>query len=278
MADSMKFSITHLSTACTLLEIGSLRILTDPVFDRGKQRYRFGPGIAATRWQNAVLPTGGLPPIDAVLLSHSHHMDNLDKTGKKFVLDSRDAQGRPSRVISHPSAKEFFWYGFTPLKAGERTELRGTQGEKITITATPASHGPPALLGLVKDVGDVIGFLLEWDGQEHGAVYISGDTVCYYELTALAEEHQIGTAILHLGGVHFKPPLPVRVLFTMPPGQAAQLALKLNPHTIIPIHYETSVWSHFKHEVPEYIEAFNNVGLRKRVHWLTKGVATPIET
>ena len=28
-------------------------------------------------------------------------------------------------------------------------------------------------------VGDVIGFALRWDGQEHGVLWISGDTVLY---------------------------------------------------------------------------------------------------
>lgn len=272
----MNLSITHLSTACTLLQIGSLRILTDPVLDQGARRYKFAPGIYAWRKFDAVLPEGGLGNIDAILLSHAHHLDNLDHAGRAFVLRARDAQGRPSRIISHPSAKSVLGHRFEPIKAGQRVTLEGAQGERIKVTATPASHGPH-WLRFLHDVRDVIGFMLTWDTQQHGAVYISGDTVFYHELEALGMEHRIGTAILHLGGVHFAPPLPFPLRLTMTAHQAARLAQCFNPHTIVPIHYESSVWTHFKQNVPDYIEAFNDAGLRQRVRWLHKGIPEIIE-
>ena len=46
----------------------------------------------------------------------------------------------------------------------------------IEVTATPCRHGPPLSRPIV---GDVIGFALRWDGQEHGVLWISGDTVLY---------------------------------------------------------------------------------------------------
>jgi hypothetical protein len=44
------------------------------------------------------------------------------------------------------------------------------------VTATPARHGPPLSRPIT---GDVIGFALGWGGQEHGVLWISGDTVLY---------------------------------------------------------------------------------------------------
>lgn len=272
----MNFSITHLSTACTLLEIGSLRILTDPVLDQSPRRYKFAPGIYAWRRFGAALPAGGLGNIDAILLSHAHHLDNLDHAGRVFVLGARDAQDRPSRIISHPSAQNMVGHRLEPLLPWQHLTLKGALGESIKVTATPASHGPH-LLRFLHDVRDVVGYLLEWETQKHGAVYISGDTIFYYELEELGAQHRIGTAILHLGGVHFAPPLPFRLRLTMTARQAAKLAQCLQPHTIVPIHYESSVWTHFKQEVPEYIDSFTDVGLRQRVRWLQKGVPEIIE-
>ena len=46
----------------------------------------------------------------------------------------------------------------------------------IEITATPCRHGPP---GSGPVVGQVIGFSLKWEGQTHGTLWISGDTVLF---------------------------------------------------------------------------------------------------
>ena len=49
--------------------------------------------------------------------------------------------------------------------------------------------------------GDVIGFALRWDGQDHGVLWVSGDTVLYDGVRQVADRIQVDTAILHLGGV-----------------------------------------------------------------------------
>jgi L-ascorbate metabolism protein UlaG (beta-lactamase superfamily) len=63
-----------------LIEWGDLRSLTDPTFDSAGSEYptnvytlhkTIGPAIDIT----------ALGPIDAVLLSHDHHFDNLDRAG-----------------------------------------------------------------------------------------------------------------------------------------------------------------------------------------------------
>ena len=54
----------------------------------------------------------------------------------------------------------------------------------IDITATPCRLGPPLSRPLA---GDVIGFALRWDGQEHGVLWISGDTVLYDGVRKVAD-------------------------------------------------------------------------------------------
>ena len=66
----------------------------------------------------------------------------------------------------------------------------------MTVTATPCRHGP---VGSRPIVGDVIGFALAWAGQEHGALWISGDTVLYDGVREVGARLDVGTAIVHLG-------------------------------------------------------------------------------
>ena len=91
-------------------------------------------------------------------------------------------------------------------------------------------------------VGDVIGFALRWDGQEHGALWISGDTVLYDGVREVADRVQVGVAILHLGSAQFPVTGPVR--YTMNAEHAVELCTLVRPHTAIPVHYEG--WSHFR--------------------------------
>jgi hypothetical protein len=50
----------------------------------------------------------------------------------------------------------------------------------------------------------------------------------------------------------------------------------LGLEALIPIHYEQSVWSHFKEDVASYQRAFQNAGLGHKIMWLPKGVSTRI--
>jgi hypothetical protein len=60
--------------------------------------------------------------------------------------------------------------------------------------------GPPLSRPLA---GEVIGFALRWDGQEHGVLWISGDTVLYDGVRQVADRLLVDVALLHLGGVRF---------------------------------------------------------------------------
>ena len=108
----------------------------------------------------------------------------------------------------------------------DTTRLEASGKPTITVTATPCRHGPP---GSHPIVGDVIGFSLTWDGQQHGALWISGDTVLYDGVRQVAERVDVGTAILHLGSVHF--PITGPVKYTMTAKDAVELCELLRPDT-----------------------------------------------
>jgi hypothetical protein len=92
------------------------------------------------------------------------------------------------------------------LSAWDTTRLESAGRPPIDITATPCRHGPPLSRPIV---GDVVGFALRWDGQQHGLLWITGDTVLCPAVRAVPRRLTIGTALLHLGGVRFIQWLPI---------------------------------------------------------------------
>jgi L-ascorbate metabolism protein UlaG (beta-lactamase superfamily) len=150
-----------------LLEIGSIRLLTDPVFDEGERYYSFGaPFVGATRKQGPALKPDAIPELDAILLSHAHHSDNLDESGRALFSKAR-------AVITTQYDKQLVNDKAIGLPTWGSTTIQGRDGEIITVTATPALHGPR----LKPDSWHVCGFVLEWAGQEN-ALSISLATQC----------------------------------------------------------------------------------------------------
>ena len=152
------------------------------------------------------------------------------------------------------------------LEPWATTQLEAAGKPTIEVTATPCRHGPPLSHPIV---GDVIGFALRWDGQEHGVLWISGDTVLYDGVRQVADRLQVDTALLHLGGVRFPVTGPLR--YTLTAREAVELCGLIRPRTTIPIHYEG--WKHFR-EGREAIErefASAPEEIRDSVRWLPIG-------
>src|SRR5687767_14450724 len=90
--------VTYLGTATLLLEIAGVRLLTDPAFDPAGTTYNFGPWYAPRSWfasekeYRTPLGSGELGPLDAVLLSHDHHADNLDGEGRRLLAENAVAR------------------------------------------------------------------------------------------------------------------------------------------------------------------------------------------
>lgn len=192
--------ITHIGGPTTLIEAGGWRLLTDPTFDPPGHRYRFGWGTSSCKTAGPALTPAELPPIDAVLLSHDHHGDNLDLAGRA-LLASADT------VLTTPSGARRLAGNARALTPWTTHRLEAPGRPAITVTATPARHGPPLSRPFT---GEVTGFALHWEGQRHGALWMSGDTVLYDGVRQVARRLDVGTALMHLGGVRFPLTGPVR--------------------------------------------------------------------
>jgi L-ascorbate metabolism protein UlaG (beta-lactamase superfamily) len=214
-----------------------------------------GPAIAADT----------LAPIDAVLLTHDHHGDNLDHVGRTLLPSA-------GTVLTTMSGAARLGGNARGLAPWTSTPLQRSGLPTITVTATPCRHGPP-LSGPI--VGDVIGFALQWAGQQYGTLWISGDTVLYGGVRQVAERLPIGVALLHLGGVRFPVTGPVR--YSMTARKAVDLCRQARPRTVIPVHYEG--WKHFQQPraVMEREFAKGPADVRQCIRWLPIGAPTQLD-
>lgn len=224
--------LTHIGGPTTLVEVGGWRILTDPTFDPAGEHYAFGWGTGSTKLAGPAVPVDALGPIDAVLVTHDHHADNLDGTGRALLAEV-------PIVITTTSGAKRLGGSTRALEAWATTRLEAPGKEPIDVLATPCRHGPPLSRPIV---GDVIGFSLTWADQPRGSLWFSGDTVLYPDLWEVVDRVPVGVAVLHLGGVRFPISGPLR--YTMTIDEAVELCERLAPHTIVPVHYEG--WSHFR--------------------------------
>ena len=77
--------ITHIGGPTTLIEAAGWRLLTDPTFDPPGRRYRFGWGTSSRKVAGPAVAAADVGPVDAVLLTHDHHGDNLDDAGRALL-------------------------------------------------------------------------------------------------------------------------------------------------------------------------------------------------
>jgi L-ascorbate metabolism protein UlaG (beta-lactamase superfamily) len=251
--------ITHIGGPTALIEVDGWRLLTDPTFDAPGRRYSFGWGASSRKLTGPALDVSDLGPIDAVLLSHDHHGDNLDDAGRAMLPSA-------ATVITTTSGAKRLGGNSRGLAPWTFTRLLEPGRPSVEITATPCRHGPPMSHPIT---GDVIGFALRWHGQEHGVLWISGDTVLYDGVRQVADRIQVDTAILHLGGVRFPVTGPVR--YSMRAPDAVELCGLLRPRCVIPVHYEG--WKHFRQGRPAIEQEFARApeAFRDTVLWLPIG-------
>ena len=199
--------VTWVGHATVLIELGGVRLLTDPLLrPRLGHLRRHGPAPAAGTTQG----------IDAVLISHLH-LDHLDLPSLKRVPEA-------TRLLVPRGAGGFLGrQGFRAveeLAAGDRVRV----GE-LSVTAVPAVHdrrrrpyggGPEAAA-----LGYVVG----------GRVYFAGDTDLF---DGMRELRGLDVALIpvwgwgpSLGEGHLDPPA------------AARAAALVRPRMAVPIHWGT---------------------------------------
>ncbi len=249
-------TLTYLNGATALIEFEGLRFLTDPTFDPAGSDYALA-GYSLHKTSESALAPQSLPAIDAVLLSHDHHIDNLDHSG-------REVASRARHVLTTTAGAARLGAPARGMNPGETFTLPGPDGRAVEIIATPARHGPEG-----GDRGPVIGFVLRSTAERDRCAYISGDTVWYPEVEKVARSYPVKLAVLFMGAAKVAPAGPAPLTFTA--AGAVEAARAFSGATIVPLHFEG--WAHFTESRAEIADAFSAAGLSHRILWPERGRA-----
>lgn len=256
--------ITYIGGPTVLLTIGSLHLLTDPTFEPAGYRYPSGD-VEVVKTTSPAVTLAALPAIDAVLLSHEQHKDNLDPAGRAYLAHA-------GRVLTTPESAARLGGNAEGVATWGTATLTGADGQSVRVTATPARHGSADIAPAV--TGAVTGWILEWDGQERGTLYISGDTVLYEGVEEVTRRYTIGVALLHFGAARVQRFGAANL--TLTGAEGARLALLMPQATIIPVHYEG--WTHLSEGRTEIEQAFADAGSAERLRFLEPGQPTMLVT
>src|SRR5512132_846172 len=241
-----------------LINYGGLRLLTDPTFSPPGEFVRPGTSIVLRKLSGPAVTADSLEPIDAVLLSHDHHLDNRDPEGREMLPRAR-------RVLTTAAGAERLGVEATGLESGQRLELHGTDGESFEVVAVPAAHGPPEV---APKNGPVIGFLLHGEGLP--TVYISGDNASVDVVREIAAEHgPIDSAVLFAGGAEVPEVWGPDVYVTLTPTAAVEAARLLGSAPIIPVHQHG--WAHYSFGPEDLRQAFEQASQGDRLRDLDPG-------
>jgi L-ascorbate metabolism protein UlaG (beta-lactamase superfamily) len=245
-AQSTSLKVFAVGGPTAVLEFGGLRILTDPSFDPPGET----PNGLRKLTASAVGPDDVLP-IDLVLLSHDHHDDNLDVSGRAFLP-------RAGRTLTTAAGAERLGGNATGLEPWDSLEIERPGGAPLTVTAVPAQHGPDGTDHLT---GPVIGFVLK--GDDVPTLYVSGDNASVDVVRTIADRMgPIELAVLFTGGVS----VPHRfdgAYLTLSTDRAVEAARLLGARAIVPVHFEG--WAHFTQGADDLRAAFEAAGLGDRL-------------
>ncbi|WP_112246326.1 MBL fold metallo-hydrolase [Kribbella monticola] len=257
--------LTHIGGPTALLTIGGLSLLTDPAFDQPREYHL--PGRVMTKLTGRALEIAELGPIDAVLLSHDQHKDNLDESGRELLSSV-------PKVLSTTAAAERV-PGVHGLENWASIDLARPDGGVLTVTGLPARHGPE---GCEPVTGIVTGFLLT--GDDLPTVYVSGDNASVDLVDELVTRLAAGTipgvkagsvdvAVLFAGAA--RTPLLDGAPLTLTSEAAVEAARLLNPAVIVPVH--TEGWAHFSEGPTHLAKTFTTANLADRLRLPTAGIA-----
>jgi L-ascorbate metabolism protein UlaG (beta-lactamase superfamily) len=244
-------NVIYLGGPTIILEIGALRLMTDPTLDPAGETFMINDKPAYSKTEGPA--TTDIGKIDAVLLSHDQHGDNLDNAGRELLK-------------SVPKT-------FTTKIGAER--LKGTAiglspwesialNDQVTITSTPARHGPA---GFEHISGDVTGFIV---ATKEIQIYLTGDTVFYEGIKQVAEKFKPKYVFIFAGAA--KPRGPFNV--TMGTNDAIDTAFAFPGATIIPVHFEG--WTHYTETGEMLRQSFTALGIADHLKILKAGVKTQL--
>jgi L-ascorbate metabolism protein UlaG (beta-lactamase superfamily) len=245
-------SLTLVGGPTVLIELGGLRLLTDPTFD-APGHYHAG-AVHLEKSAGPALSAEAVGPVDAALLSHDQHFDNLDHAGRKFLATVQT-------TFTTKAGAQRLGGNAVGLAPFATMAFASAAGSKLFVTATPARHGPA---GIEPISGDVVGFLL---GQEQpgDAIYVTGDTVWYDGVAEVARRYSPKLVIVFAGSAEPRGAFHM----TMDSNDAIETAHAFPKAAIVAVHNHG--WAHFKESATDLARSFAALGIGERLTNLEAG-------
>lgn len=245
--------LTLIGGPTALIEMAGFRLLTDPTFDAPGE-YRL-PHVTLVKTTGPALSAAEIGHVDAVLLSHDQHADNLDTSGRTFLAAA-------DRVLTTIVGAERLGKRTEGLRPWESRTLTGQVGRTLVITAAPARHGPA---GIEPMAGEVTGFVLHSDDPGAGTIYITGDTVWYDGVAEVARRFKPDIVMPFAGAAQTRGPFHL----TMDVNDVIETARAFPDARIVPLHYDG--WRHFTQNEDDLRNSFAALGFADQLLLLTPG-------
>ena len=252
-------TITLIGGPTALVELDDFRLLTDPTFDDPGE-YTL-PHTTLKKTAKPALRPDQIGAVDAVLLSHDQHSDNLDTLGRAFLQ-------KADRVFTTEAGAGRLGGNAQGLQPWATAEISNGNGGALDITATPARHGP---IGIEPFSGDVVGFVVSSKTHAFKPLYMTGDTVWFEGVAEVQRRFEPGLVLLFGGAAQTRG----KFNLTMNANDAIETAAAFTGAAIVPIH--TDGWAHFTESGDDLEKAFRALGHGERFRRLQPGAPAVFE-
>lgn len=247
-------AITYIGGPTAVLSIDGLSFITDPTFDPAGGDYASG-AVSLHKTRGPALLPAQLAPIDVALVSHDQHPDNLDTSGRALLRDVR-------HVLTTAAGAARLGSGAIGLRPWETWSIPTPRGTTLSVTATPARHGPA---GIEPISGDVVGFVIRAVESGTDLVYVTGDTVWYEGTREVARRFHPRVVLLFGGAAQARGPFHL----TMSTNDAVEAATTFQDAIVVPVHHDG--WAHFTQSQEDLAKTFQTLGLAGRLRRVTGG-------
>jgi L-ascorbate metabolism protein UlaG (beta-lactamase superfamily) len=214
--------ITWLGHSTTLLEIDGLRVLTDPVWGERVSPVSF---VGPRRFHPPPVSIEGLPPLDAVLVSHDH-FDHLDHTTIRQLAKRETPFVTSLGVGAHLDA-----WGVAPERITELDWWESASVGPLRFHATPARHFSGRGFGTTNGT-----FWSSWIVEtDRRRIFFSGDTGLTPEFEEIGRRlGPFDLVMLEVGAYH-----PAWGSIHLGPDNALIAHQLLGGGTLMPVHWGT---------------------------------------